>query len=364
MRIAASNIEMSSSHEYVASRAQETFKPFGLSSSFSTTQKEETKETYRDTFARSDKDLELLGFESSGLYTKPENYHEIEVAEPETKNDSQGLSAIDMIHVHLLRIILQIAQNLGGKGWESFSKNIASQLNAISDGNTALYRNSNMYSLTSFEAESTQFNAQGRAVTEDGRIIDFNVSFGMSRELLQYSELNIGAMQGFLMDPLVINVGGDITEISDQSFYFDLDFDGDKENVKMLSQGSGFLAMDKNNDGVIGDGSELFGTATGDGFGELREYDEDGNGWIDENDVNTWAALKVWIKDDQGRDELLTLKEANVGAIYLGEVSTEFMSYSQDMLSGNVNGAFRSSGVFLHEDGKAGLIQHVDLAYS
>ena len=135
MRIAASNIEMSSSHEYVASRAQETFKPFGLSSSFSITQKEETKETYRDTFARSDKDLELLGFESSGLYTKPENYHEIEVAEPETKNDSQGLSAIDMIHVHLLRIILQLAQNLGGKGWESFSKNIASQLNAISDGN-------------------------------------------------------------------------------------------------------------------------------------------------------------------------------------------------------------------------------------
>nr|WP_292161692.1 hypothetical protein [Butyrivibrio sp.] len=364
MRIAASSIEMSSSHEYVNQRAQETFKPFGLSSSFQTMQKEETKESYRDTYAKSDKDLELLDFESSGLYTKPEPYHEIEVAKPESKTDSEGLSAIDMIHVHLLRILLQLSQNLGGKTWDNFSKNIANQLNSISDGNAGLYRSSNMYSLTSFEAESTQFSAQGRAVTEDGRIIDFNVNFGMSRELLQYSELNIGAMQGLLMDPLVINVGGDVTEISDQSFYFDLDFDGDKENVKMLGQGSGFLAIDKNNDGVINDGSELFGTATGDGFGELREYDEDGNGWIDENDTNTWAALKVWIKDAQGRDELLTLKEADVGAIYLGEVGTEFTTYSSDMISGNVNGAIRSSGVFLHESGMAGLIQHVDLAYS
>ena len=37
--------------------------------------------------------------------------------------------------------------------------------------------------------------------------------------------------------------------------------------------------------------------------------------WIDENDTNTWAALKVWIKDDSGRDELLTLKEADEGYI-------------------------------------------------
>ncbi len=34
----------------------------------------------------------------------------------------------------------------------------------------------------------------------------------------------------------------------------------------------------------INDGSELFGTSSGDGFKDLATYDEDENGWIDEND--------------------------------------------------------------------------------
>ena len=50
----------------------------------------------------------------------------------------------------------------------------------------------------------------------------------------------------------------------------------------MLGSGSGFLALDKNGNGKIDDGSELFGTKSGDGFADLAEYDSDGNGWIDE----------------------------------------------------------------------------------
>ncbi|MCR5772520.1 MAG: hypothetical protein K6G87_14970 [Butyrivibrio sp.] len=364
MRIAASNIELSSRREHVVQNMQDTIKPFGLSSSFKTLESNKESEILRDTYARSDKDLELLDAESSGLYMNPGTYHEIQVEEPETLNESQGLSPMDMIHVHLLRLILKLAQDLGGKGWDSFSRNISEQLDSISNGNAGLYRSSNSYSLMSYEKESMQFSADGRAVTEDGRIIDFNVSFGMSREFAEYSELNLGAMGQLLMDPLVINVGDDVAEISDQSFYFDLNMDGNKENVKMPGLGSGFLAVDKNGDGTINDGSELFGAQTGDGFGELREYDEDGNGWIDENDESSWAALKVWIKDDKGHDELLTLKEADVGAIYLGEVGTEYTSYSSDLFKDGVNGVVRSSGVFLHENGKAGIVQHVDLAYS
>ena len=73
------------------------------------------------------------------------------------------------------------------------------------------------------------------------------------------------------------------TELSDQTFYFDLDADGEEEEISML-KGSGYLALDKNEDGIINDGSELFGTGNGDGFADLARYDEDGNGWIDEND--------------------------------------------------------------------------------
>ena len=37
---------------------------------------------------------------------------------------------------------------------------------------------------------------------------------------------------------------------------------------------------------------KLFGTSSGDGFKDLAEYDEDGNGWIDEND-SIFNRLKV-----------------------------------------------------------------------
>ena len=121
---------------------------------------------------------------------------------------------------------------------------------------------------------------------------------------------------------------------------------------------SGFLALDKNKDGKINDGSELFGTRSGDGFKDLASYDEDGNGWIDEND-SIWKDLKVWTKDENGRDYLMDLREANVGAIYLGSAQTEFSL--NRMADNQTDGIIRRTGVYLKETGEAGTIQHVDL---
>ena len=71
---------------------------------------------------------------------------------------------------------------------------------------------------------------------------------------------------------------------------------------------------------MINDGNELFGTKSGDGFKDLAKYDKDRNGWIDEAD-DIFDDLRIWTKDEQGNDKLLTLKEAGVGAIYLGGFS-------------------------------------------
>ena len=43
---------------------------------------------------------------------------------------------------------------------------------------------------------------------------------------------------------------------------------------------------------------------TGDGFKDLAMYDEDGNGWIDEND-EIFSKLLIWSKDENGNDEFL-----------------------------------------------------------
>ncbi|MCR4611656.1 MAG: hypothetical protein K5644_07135 [Lachnospiraceae bacterium] len=212
--------------------------------------------------------------------------------------------------------------------------------------------------MTYQESESTSFSAMGTAVTEDGRQIDFGVNVSMSRKFMQYMNVQIPAMENALTDPLVINIGTDSAKVSDQKFKFDIDLDGVEDNIAMPTKGSAFLAYDKNEDGIINDGSELFGTASGDGFKDLSQYDSDGNGWIDEND-EIFSKLKVWYKDENGKDVMMNLKEADVGAIFLGEQNSEFTLGDQ---MGNTSAVIRSSGIFLRESGTVGTIQHVDIA--
>ena len=212
--------------------------------------------------------------------------------------------------------------------------------------------------LTYSETEETGFHASGRALTEDGRSIDFNVNILMSRSYMEYMNVSLPTMADALCDPLIVNIGSDIADVRDQTFKFDLDADGSKDEISMLGKGSGFLALDKDGDGKINDGNELFGTKSGDGFGDLREYDSDGNGWIDEND-EIFSKLKVWCKDEDGRDILMDLKEADIGAIYLGAQQTEFSLGGADDYR---DGVIRSTGVFLRESIGAGTIQHVDLS--
>lgn len=214
----------------------------------------------------------------------------------------------------------------------------------------------------SAESEYTSFSAQGLAKTEDGREISFNVDFEMSREFMQYTQVDEmiphQETHQILCDPLVINVGRGTTAVSDQKFTFDLDADGNDDSISLLKDGSGFLALDKDENGKIDDGSELFGTKSGDGFRDLAAYDGDGNGWIDEND-DVFSKLKIWFKDEDGTDRLMDLKSADVGAIYLGNASTEF-SLKNDAQA--TNGVIRSSGIFLRESSGAGTVQHLDLA--
>ena len=207
------------------------------------------------------------------------------------------------------------------------------------------------------EREYTAFRSNGYAVTEDGRSISFGVEFSMSRSFSERFE-SLSSETYILTDPLIINLDSNVTSVSDMKFRFDLDGDGQEEDISFAGEGSGFLALDLNGNGVIDDGSELFGTKSGDGFSDLAAYDEDGNGWIDENDA-VYSKLCVWVKDADGSDRLLSLKEANVGAIYLGSVSTEFSL--NDEMTNETNAVIRRSGVYLRETGEAGTLSHVDL---
>jgi hypothetical protein len=210
---------------------------------------------------------------------------------------------------------------------------------------------------THYEKQTMSFAAGGSVKTADGREIKFDLNLNLSREFASSLNLSIRAGDAVKVDPLVVNFGISSASLTNNKYQFDIDADGTDDQISFVGEGSGFLAFDINNDGVINNGSELFGPKSGNGFSDLSEYDSDGNGWIDEND-DIYSKLRIWTKDAQGNDQLFALGAKGIGAIYLGSVAT---SYDLKTSSNESLGSIARSGIFLRENGLAGTIQHVDL---
>ena len=207
------------------------------------------------------------------------------------------------------------------------------------------------------EHERTDFASTGRVQTADGRTLDFTLDLAMCRDFSCERKV-VTVEKAVLRDPLVINFDGKAAELSGKCFTFDLDCDGKTESIAALASGSAYLAFDRNEDGRINDGSELFGTKSGNGFADLAGFDGDGNRWLDENDA-VFDRLRIWEHNAAGEEHQSTLRERGVGALYLGSIATPFsLTDSENRLLAQI----RASGVYLREGGGVGMLQQVDLA--
>jgi len=203
--------------------------------------------------------------------------------------------------------------------------------------------------------EGFTFAAQGTVTNDKGVEINFNASLEMSR--VQYSEEKLSIKDGdALIDPLVIDFEGKGVYLSDVKIEFDLDNDGTAEQISAPSGGTGLLSYDRNGNGIIDNGSELFGPSSGNGFLELAAFDNDKNGWIDEND-DVFSKLKVWETASDGTGSLSSLLDKDVGAIYTGSAVTKYSLVNNNAMSGQI----RESGIWMKESGGTGIIQEIDM---
>ena len=118
----------------------------------------------------------------------------------------------------------------------------------------------------------------------------------------------------------------------EEGVFFDLDADGIIEKTAWTTQKSvfddAFLIYDKNGNGQVDNGKELFGDQNGaeNGFHELSKYDDNNDKTINKDDP-IWTKLRLWAdmnkngKVDNG--EVKTLDEANITEIPL-EYETKF----------------------------------------
>jgi hypothetical protein len=137
------------------------------------------------------------------------------------------------------------------------------------------------------------------------------------------------------LTPLALDLNGDgLHSISALAgVVFDVNADGQPEQVGWLSTSDAWLALDRNNNGLIDDGSELFGSGTTlpdgskalEGFAALRVVDSNQDDVIDSNDAD-FVGLSVWVdrntnaKTDPG--ELRSLTQANIQSLSLAAKPT------------------------------------------
>ncbi|KAA1193803.1 hypothetical protein [Photorhabdus heterorhabditis] len=137
--------------------------------------------------------------------------------------------------------------------------------------------------------------------------------------------------------PIVIDLNGDgvKTIAIDSGIKFDFEGNGDKTKTGWINENDGFLVLDRNNDGIINNGSELFGEETilssgkkaKNGFEALLDLDSNKDGILDANDL-LWSSLKIW--QDKNRDaytdqgELKSMEEVGIESINLNYKEMEY----------------------------------------
>ncbi|MGE4395848.1 MAG: hypothetical protein AB7D34_00175, partial [Sulfurimonas sp.] len=202
------------------------------------------------------------------------------------------------------------------------------------------------------ESQRLDVSMQGFIYTSNRRI-ELNIDISMSHSFVSNHEI----IRQQFYDPLVLNFDGELPDLDSTNFSFDIDANGECDQISTLKKGNGFLALDKNSNNKIDDGLELFGTLNGNGFADLRRYDSDNNGWIDESDP-IFEGLRIWQKT-KDEDTLVALGEIGIGAIYLGSTDGRIDIKSQ---KNETLGRIRSTGLFLNEDGTSGVVSQIDFA--
>lgn len=281
-------------------------------------------------------------------------------AETLTADTSYQMNAAESLKVQLIK---QMVKQVTGQEFALFSPGqLQDDMESVeftapippnqSAGVGMVYERVSTYS----EQETTSFSAEGSIKTKDGKSIDFSISLNMSRSFYRESSFTFRSGQAEKIDPLVVNFEGKAAELSATKFEFDIDADGNTDQISILKPGSGFLAVDKNNDGQINDGSELFGPKSGNGFSDLSAYDDDQNNFIDEAD-SIYDSLRIWQRNEDGSQQLFSLADKEIGAIFLGHVSTPYQLKTNENQS---LGEVSHTGVFISENGKTGTVQQID----
>jgi hypothetical protein len=162
-------------------------------------------------------------------------------------------------------------------------------------------------------------------------------------------------------DPLVLDLNGngtiDTVGLS-AGIQFDHNGSGVKQATGWIATGDGFLVMDRNGNGIIDNGTEMFGNSSplsaggtaADGFASLAQEDTNHDSVINEQDAN-YANIKVWQDLNQDgisqANELTSLADAGIASLSVfNQPYIDFMQTNDNIISTWGGGYIRADGTW------------------
>lgn len=138
--------------------------------------------------------------------------------------------------------------------------------------------------------------------------------------------------------PLIVDLDNDGVEAttfsaSTTEIFFDIDNDGFREQTAWLGADDGLLVRDLNSNGQIDNASELFGSATADGFALLSVMDTNGDHVIDASDAD-FSDLMIW-QDANGDAYVQTGELQSLSYWDIKSISLAGVTASTSTINGN-----------------------------
>ena len=202
------------------------------------------------------------------------------------------------------------------------------------------------------EQAAAEIEEASQAAPAAATVVDAGAQAASFQQVLQQRELQLNVTanpQPQKTDPLVLDLAGNgfSTRGLDDTVRFDLDADGRTDRISVPSGDDALLALDRNDNGRIDDGRELFGDQNGatNGFAELGKYDDNGDGRIDLQDA-VFERLRLLRFDAEGRQHSQSLSQAGVAAIELGARDVKIALGAYDEIA--------QLGRFQFSDGRSG----------
>lgn len=220
-------------------------------------------------------------------------------------------------------LIIALLKKLGGDAVRDFVKSMHAALgnDGLSHGqpSSTAGSTSTLSVLSTFEVHVEKITAQVNVLSADGSTAVSATLSSLRVEIKTSITVVRRAMGGSPEDPLALDLNGDGAINLDRARRFDLSGKGEAAPIPFVSGGDAFLALDRNENGRIDDGTELFGDQHGaaHGFEELRRFDSNGDGAIDARDAVYDRLRLLGDFDGDGDDEQRGLADAGVTRIDL-----------------------------------------------